>query len=300
LGMFRTLRIDSILGMFQKFADLFSETTVTGSALKTIVEGLFKPLEAIAGGPIFKIIKAAFEGLIIAALYATLGVLKLKNWLDKTFGGTSIGQINELDVALGVAAMALGVASVAAIALGVALAGIVGTAAMVAAPFVLLYEAIDQLRSIDLRATGENLIRGLVEGIKSGASWVVSEVQSLGGKIKGTIEGVLGIHSRSRFGIYAGKMLGEGLSFGVKSERPNVEMASGGLARAAAGGVATASAEPARSGTVMQIQSLIGQLVYQGNPDDSHDFERKVEDALSTALERLAIEQGVTFQLGGG
>jgi hypothetical protein len=300
LGMFRTLHIESILGMFQKFADLFSENTVLGQGLKTIVEGLFKPLETFASGPIGGIVKAVFGGLVIAALLATDAILTLADWLEDTFGSDKIGKIDELQVALWVAEGALTACAIAAIALGGAMALIVLSAAILAAPFYALYKVIEEIESLDLSPLGKNLMLGFLNGITGGVSGVIQTIKKLGGTVKAALAESLGIHSKSRFGIYAGQMLGEGLSFGVKSRRPEVEMATGGLARAAAGGAATASAAPRASGAVMHIQSLIGQLVYQGNPDDSGDLERKVEDALSTALERLAIEQGVTFQLGGG
>ena len=292
----KDLDLEPLLRPLKEFTDLFSQNTVTGSALKTILETMFQPLIGTAGIA-GKLVKAVFQGLVIAALLAALGILKLRNYLRETFSGYNIGQIDMLKVSLATAAVALGVATAAAIMLGVALAGIVGTAAMVAAPFLGIYAVITELQSLDLKATGRNLMLGLVEGIKSGAALVVAEVQALGGKIKGPIAGALGIHSPARFGIYAGQMLGEGMAIGARSRGPQVEASAGGLARAAAGGMASGAAP--RAAAPAPVMQVTIPFTYTGPTDLPPTFKHDVEDALSGALEGLAREMGVALVTGG-
>lgn len=97
-------------------------------------------------------------------------------------------------------------------------------------------QAINVLKSINLFSIGSDMIKGLVNGIKSMAGNVV-------GAIKGVVNGAvnaakksLGINSPSRVFKQFGKWTGEGLAIGIDDENKRVARASQGLANSVVGG----------------------------------------------------------------
>ncbi len=76
------------------------------------------------------------------------------------------------------------------------------------------------LREIDLREIGENIISGLIRGIKNMASNVVTAVSGIVEDIKGAITGGLGIFSPSRWmRDEVGVMLMRGFGIGIDKEK---------------------------------------------------------------------------------
>lgn len=97
-------------------------------------------------------------------------------------------------------------------------------------------QAVNVLKSINLFSIGSDMIKGLVNGIKSMAGNVV-------GAIKGVVSGAvnaakktLGINSPSRVFKQFGKWTGEGLAIGIDDENRRVARASQGLANSVVGG----------------------------------------------------------------
>lgn len=73
------------------------------------------------------------------------------------------------------------------------------------------------LKGIDLAETGKDIIRGLVNGIKSMGNAIKDTVSELAGKIPEWAKKVLGIHSPSRVMAELGVFTGQGLAKGLAS-----------------------------------------------------------------------------------
>lgn len=87
-------------------------------------------------------------------------------------------------------------------------------------------------RDIDLLQIGEDIIDGLIKGIKSKVDAVGKAVTDVTSAITGKIKGILGIKSPSRVLAQIGRWTGEGLAQGIAGEEANVARAAQGLADA--------------------------------------------------------------------
>jgi hypothetical protein len=161
-ALFRGVRIEGFLSRFAVLTEMFSQSTATGRALKVMLETLLNPLFGSAdhGAPI---LKRFFQGIVIGALYAGIGVLRLRNWFRTTFGGMGkdwdlankavyagiavVGIFTAQLVVLTAAVTALGVALGIVFAVNIAAAGIVvGALAAIGYGFYKLYTWADKAR----------------------------------------------------------------------------------------------------------------------------------------------------------
>jgi len=82
-ALFRDVKIEGFLGGLKDMLSIFSQTTVTGRALKSLVTSLLNPLfgQARDGMPI---VKRLFLGMVIGALEVSIAVQKLRIWWLRT------------------------------------------------------------------------------------------------------------------------------------------------------------------------------------------------------------------------
>lgn len=88
---------------------------------------------------------------------------------------------------------------------------------------------MDFLRKINLKEIGKNIIRGLINGVKSMARSLVNGVK---GVVNGAIEGakkLLGIHSPSRVFMEIGEFTGQGMEVGLGKATKGVQKAMGDM-----------------------------------------------------------------------
>lgn len=79
-------------------------------------------------------------------------------------------------------------------------------------------QAVNYLKSINLKKVGQDIIRGLIRGITGMASAVVDAVQDIGKKITGGIKKVLGIRSPSKvMRDQVGRWIPAGIAEGIES-----------------------------------------------------------------------------------
>jgi hypothetical protein len=244
-ALFSGLKIEGFLESLHKVTNLFSQNTVTGRALKTILETAFQPLIDF-GGRHGAVLENFFYGLVIGAQLLVLGVLKLRNWFRKTFGDSEVlAGIDKQRLAVYAGAAAVG-------AFTAAMLGLAVVAAAVAAPFVYaayrvakfgrdVHGAYVAFTSIDWVAAGKAVIDGIVNGLTSGAERVVSAVKNLGARALKTFDLKLEIRSPSRAfkrrGMYTAQGYAEGVDAGGQDVARAVgDMGGGALAAAPAGG----------------------------------------------------------------
>lgn len=89
------------------------------------------------------------------------------------------------------------------------------------------------LDGIDLTSIGGHIIQGLINGIKSKVSAVVSTVSDIANKVTSTIKKVMDIHSPSRKTYALGEHTGQGYVNGISSKVKATAAAAKGVAAAA-------------------------------------------------------------------
>ena len=80
-----------------------------------------------------------------------------------------------------------------------------------------LLDAFDKLKDIDFKSIGENIIKGLKNGLSDGISGIVEGVKEIGQKVIEAFCDLLGIHSPSTVFFEFGRNIIEGLIEGIKS-----------------------------------------------------------------------------------
>lgn len=88
-------------------------------------------------------------------------------------------------------------------------------------------------KDIDLLEIGKDIIRGLVDGIKSMGKAVGDQVKKIASMIPDGIKDFLGIHSPSRVLMELGVYTGEGFALGIGSMIRNIKSASSDMASSA-------------------------------------------------------------------
>jgi hypothetical protein len=230
--IFSGLKIDKLLNGVKQITDLFSQSSASGRALKAIVEGLFGPLIDQVSGPASLLVKRFFQGMIIAALQVGIVILKLRNWFRDTFGDTKLFKnLNLMSLAVTAGKIAIyGLVGAVAVA-GVVLANL---AALILLPYAAigllaygLYRGVKAVGALGEAAydAGGQIVKGLVEGIKSGANWVIQAIENLGTSAMKAFRAKLGIASPSRVAMRSAIEVPRGVSAGIYAGRPAVHRA---------------------------------------------------------------------------
>lgn len=93
--------------------------------------------------------------------------------------------------------------------------------------------AVNFLKGINLTSIGQNIIQGLINGIKSKIGAVVSAAKAIADRVKNTIKSAMDIHSPSRVTKELGEHTGQGFANGIKSKTSTVEKSAKAVAAAA-------------------------------------------------------------------
>jgi len=297
--LFSGLKIETFLGALKGVTDMFSQNTASGRALKTIVETLFQPMIDFVGGHGL-VLKRFFQGLVIGALYLTIGILKVRNALRDAFGDSSILKgIDAQHAALFaglfvvgsfIAAMGLLAASVAIVA--APFLAVAGAVALFVARVIAAYKFVT---AIDWGGLASALVDGLVNGITSRVQRVVDAVKGLGKAATNALKSALDIHSPSRAFARLGMQIPRGLAQGVDSETPAVESAVGDMA----GGALAAGPAPrgggrgfGRSAPVINLAINISGDAKNVDQSMLGRIRDAVREGISQGLESVAIQLG--------
>ncbi len=317
--LFRDIKVEGFLKALQTITSLFSQSTASGRALKTLAETILQPL--IDGFDyLAPIAKRFFQGMVLGLQFVTIQVLKAGLWLKKAFGGSDLLKgIDLTTVALyaGEAAVALivtGLVAAVPVVIGLAvalgtwlvpvlisvaagLASIAAGALLAAAPFVLgaaavgllaynLYKLYKIFGEIDWSELGTAIVDGIVNGLKRGASWVIDTVKNLGKGAYKAFKSALGIASPSKEFAKLGVEIPRGLQQGIKAGTPS--------AQSDVESMIAVPDEPrsgsARGGRTITIQ--VGDVHVHTNARDAQG----IGQSLKAELER--IFEGVAVQLG--
>lgn len=254
------VKLEPMLKAISSIADMFSESTVTGAALKDLLTSFgnaaAKGIEKAV--PYFK---KFFQGMIIGGLELEVGYFKVRNALRSTFGdSTVLSGLLTLENAVRAGKLA-----VYGFAAGIAV--VTGSLATLAAFFALPTIALvkfaqicmrlpDDLRNIwaSLKSLGSSAVQwgrdvvdGLIKGIRERVEAAKGAVRDLATSIKSTFTGSKGIdaHSPSRKFEQAAENIPTGVASGVVKATPQARSAIaemvGTVAEPVGGGGARAS-----------------------------------------------------------
>jgi hypothetical protein len=295
-ALFRDVNVDGFLEGLHQITDLFSQNTVTGRALKTLVTTLVQPLidGLTAAAPLAR---RFFQGMVIAVQEITIKILELRLWFRRTFGGSDIlsgidGMTIALDAGMvAVGALVVGVVALAAV-LGAALAAgnlFIATGLAIAAVIGgVVYAIVRGISAIsDWFSSGQgeryarSLVDGLVSGLHDGAVRVEREISSLASTARHAIEDSLGIHSPSRVFAELGMQVPRGFALGVERAAPVAAAAVDGMA----GGAVP-------SGGRGEMAISIGDVHVNAQGGDAAAIADGLVEALVRALQGSALSRG--------
>jgi hypothetical protein len=305
-GLFAGIELDGALAALDEVLSMFSATTVTGRALRTIFTSMFQPLVdgvSGAGGPA----RQLFEGMLIGALSITLAVLRVRNALVRTFGGSASGLASFVDwTSVGIeAATHLGAALLTLAAPFLALAAVVGTIAYGTYRMIVAFRAAEERWATfresvggaldglvqEWRTIGQRAIDGLVRGLLGGITSARQAVTRIGDGMTQALRDALQIRSPSRVFAELGRAIPQGLAAGVQADAGISSRAVEDLATVPFGLGSTATRSP-RGGDV--YVSIDGIQVVVGSPSD---VPTQLGDRIREALEQALI--GVLVETGG-
>ncbi|AUX25157.1 uncharacterized protein SOCEGT47_057010 [Sorangium cellulosum] len=261
-------------------------------------------------------VQGFFKGMVIAVLVVILMLVRLKRALEGAFGSDSKSKIDGVKVGVyaGIAAVALLIGSLAALAVTVAVLttplvapfiALTAAVLMLSLPFVVagaaiygLYLAVvaayRAIAEIDFGALGARLVDGLVAGIRSGVSRIVSAVKELGTSATAALSSIWKIASPSKVGFEKGAFYGEGIELGVESRTAGVEVASQGLAEAATG--AKASGTGRAAGATQRSGGNTYNVNIYGVKDADELTGRAFLARLVAELEGAAVSGGIPLE----
>ncbi len=236
--------LEPLLRAVDSFRKEFDETSVTGHALKTLVEAIGNGMvKAVTGGA--PAAKAFLQGAVIGALKVGTAFLKVEHAIERAFGGKNRKDIDGVNLAfqgtkLAVEGVGLGLAASAAAIGSIALA-----AKVITQPFVDLKNAVteanDFISTVDWNATGASIVDGIVSGVNAGVARLRAAVKGLGKSAITAMKEALDSHSPSKAFEKIGKGSPEGYAQGVERAASTAsdavsDMGKGALGAAPSGG----------------------------------------------------------------
>ena len=316
-AIFHGLNLGKFLSALNSVVQLFGQGEEVGKAWKQIMEVLFQPLfDGLGTGA--PLMKRFIQGITIAILSMIVVVLTAKNWLWETFGvakwtsGIDKGALAIWAGYAAVGALVVGftllAASIAATAL--AMSVFMGTLlmgfAVAVSPVVILVAAIyavgvaigyiwDKFKLLLGYIGGEqwanaaqNIIDGIVNGIKNGAGLVWQAMKELGSGAIDAFKGQLGIRSPSRVFAEAGLNITQGVQQGVEQGAPGANAAVSNMMTIPSG-VKGGSSPGSATGSTFNI-------TVNASGGDAASIAQAVQDAVTRALEGMATSMGAGME----
>ncbi len=288
--LFGDLRIEGFLGAINEIGQLFSQSTATGRALKTILETLFNPLFDAAGEGA-PLVKRFFQGMVIAAQKLVIAILRVRLWFKRTFGDSEI--LSGMDKQRW--ALVLGKTAFfgLAFAIGATVAALALLAFALLAPWVALFMlgmAIGKLtetlwnKAAEWKEAGVRLVDGLVQGIRGAVGRVTNAVKGLARAARDALARALQIRSPSRVFANLGLQIPAGLAAGVERGAP--------IAEGAVSEMVEAPSELGAGRSSSSVVVSIGDVHVHGAGEGAAELARSVRDELLRLLEGAAVHMG--------
>jgi len=322
-ALFADLKVEGLLKALKTVTDLFSQSTVSGRALHSLVKVVFQPLiDAIEH--VAPLAKRFFQGMVLGAQHLAISVLRVALYFKRTFGSsflkdmdlsTSALRAGKLAVYLLIAGFAglSVVVGVFALAVGALIAPFIAFAGILYASFTIarlfwttvykvgsvaitylskaLGEAYDFVAGIDWIELGKSICNGIVRGVKGGARWVIEALSTLGSDAWRSFKETLGIASPSKEFAKLGRALPQGVAAGVDDATPSLDRTVSEMveppdvSRAAVGnGSPTVGAA--------HVSVSIAQLTLQTSETTSRGIAGDLRQQLEEVLSGLLVQVG--------
>lgn len=297
--MFRDLNIEPLLRGMKVLTDMFDDQTIAGRTLKTLMETMIQPVinAAEKAGPL---IAKFFQGMRIAALVTTLILIRLQRQLKTTFGGADV--VGDIDLVKTAVMGGIAVFSALAFTVGLAAAafGLLGAAVgavglTLTAPFLLIAKGVELVRAINWTKLGQDVVKGIADGIRAGVQWVLDAMRSLGFEAHKEFKRATLSRSPSQlFRRTTRETIPTGIAVGLREGRPMVMAATRALVSVpreqmrldAAAGVSAAAAPASRGNiTIENVSIQVGS-----GQDVGPDFVTQVRVGLIAALQGVREE----------
>lgn len=276
-ALFSGINLDPLLGALKEVLGLLDEQSATGKFLKTLFTGLFQP--AINGASKFApLIKGFVLGLTLVAVELTMVFLELALVLKRTFGNSSIFKnVDGMKIAFYAGVIVAGLLIGVLMLLAAVFTILAGTMFLVSLPLILILAAFAAIAAAaifvataitegldaaleafglaDFAQAISDVIDGIVQGVKDGASKVVGAFKGLADAGINAFEETFKIGSPSRVMRMEGRWVGEGAALGLEDSAPAVERAAANVLPVPdreAGGAGRAG----RGGPLVLIQNL--------------------------------------------
>jgi hypothetical protein len=318
--LFSGLKIEGLLEGLKSVADLFSESTATGQALRVVIGAIFQPF---VGGltSATSVAKRFFQGMTIGLLDITIAIAESALWIRDTFGvrfprllGESTAALTLGKVAVYGVVAALTAATAAAGLLGVALLpvlysgltalwGMVAAGAALASPFLIaaaaataaglaVYGILRLAQEVDWSALGRSIASGIVDGIRSGTQWVMDAITGLADSTMDAFRSALGIRSPSKEFASLGVQLPAGVEAGVEAGKPSLDRSVGAMVAVprAEGPPSRAERPQASRGASIQI----AEINIQTSAANAQTIARDIRAALEDVLSGIQVQIGAT------
>lgn len=295
--LFGGLNTERLLGALDMVLSLFSRSTASGRALGAIVEAVFQPMidDLALLGPV---VRRFFQGIVIGALITTIAVLRVRNALRDTFGGSDLfDNVDTLNLALGAGVALFGL-------MALSLTGIALAATVALAPIVLLgasilalgvatsravRTAVEVFQGSNIGSLARGMIDGIIAGLTSSRERLIEAMRGLAQSAADTFREALGIRSPSRVFAEFGTHITGGLTEGIDAGAPAVDATVADLVDVPLGGGAAA-----RGGSG-SVSITIDQIVVNaGNTSDPRQLALGLRDELAALLEGVSIEMGAS------
>lgn len=298
--LFGSLNIEPFLKGLRQILRHFDAGATTARALQAILKAVFQPmLDATPG--VASTFERLMKGMVLGALDVTIAFLKIRNslrdhvwpWLvraGKAFDWMRAGKV----VAYGLAG-AFTVFAGAVAASAVALYGMIK-------PLLLVFDAVTALADMPWRSIGENVVRGIADGIRAGIKWITDAVADVGRRTMAAFKGGFLIRSPSRLmRREVGLQLSRGQAVGMRDGRrdiereirANVELVRKGGSEGAESAAPRTPAAP-RASVPKQLQVHIANINMPQAPAGAslEDMKRVAVGAVREAIVGAALELG--------
>lgn len=231
------VNLEPLLKPLNELMHLFDSTTVTGQALKGLVQrfgdGVVGAMQK--GLPLAK---AFFQGLVIGSLKAEIAFYNIELALIKAFGPSAFQSNGDsLTSMMKIGETVATSFAVAVFVVGGAIAGLGYAAFKTEELFGGFVDKIkstaDELKGGDWKGAGLSIVNGLISGLNPGHALVEAAMSGLGGTAIKAFKNAIDSHSPSKKFEKEGFNTTEGVVGGVKKGTPRVAQAVDDMGQAA-------------------------------------------------------------------
>ncbi len=261
----KDINLEPVLAGFAKLAGLFSVNTVTGRALKGLLEDFANTVGVVfkAGLPI---VQAFFEQIVIESNDLEIALIKLAIKFKETFGAEVFDSIDAVALAVEAAKVTFALLKYAVVAVGVALLPVIAGFAAVGAAVYGAVEAIKELVTWWKKTTdigGSGIVAGIFSSVKTGTSDLKAAGETTANNVRDGFTERLEMRSPSK--VFA-RLTKEGIGGGIEQgANAGSKDASGAVASMVelpkpSGGVSIAAAAASKPGTAASGGGAVGPV----------------------------------------